>query len=103
MTECMPISAPPLSYQLDREGTSGRRVGPELAIFDQEGNSQAPGVIGNIVVRGAPTFEGYEGDEEATKEAFFPGGWFNTGDIGYLDSTGYLYITGRSKEVINRG
>eukprot|EP00929_Paragymnodinium_shiwhaense_P104661 TRINITY_DN6927_c0_g1_i2.p1 TRINITY_DN6927_c0_g1~~TRINITY_DN6927_c0_g1_i2.p1 ORF type:complete len:1712 (+),score=350.83 TRINITY_DN6927_c0_g1_i2:139-5274(+) len=103
MTECMPISAPPLTYQLDREGTSGRRVGPELAIFDQEGQSVQTGVVGNIVVRGAPTFEGYEGDEAATKEAFFAGGWFNTGDMGYLDADGYLFITGRSKEVINRG
>jgi len=103
MTECMPISAPPLDYQLDREGTSGRSVGPELSIFDDEGKAVAPRTVGNIVVRGPPLFGGYEGNPEATEEAFFPGGWFNTGDLGWMDEDGYLYISGRSKEVINRG
>jgi len=103
MTECMPISAPPLDYQLDREGTSGRSVGPELSIFDDEGKAVAPRAVGNIVVRGPPLFSGYEGNPEATEEAFFPGGWFNTGDLGWMDEDGYLYISGRSKEVINRG
>eukprot|EP00929_Paragymnodinium_shiwhaense_P018656 TRINITY_DN12974_c0_g1_i1.p1 TRINITY_DN12974_c0_g1~~TRINITY_DN12974_c0_g1_i1.p1 ORF type:complete len:1753 (-),score=302.99 TRINITY_DN12974_c0_g1_i1:143-5401(-) len=103
MTECMPISAPPLTYKLDRKGTSGVRVGPELKIFDDDGQEVASGSLGNIVVRGPPLFKGYENDEEATKAAFFAGGWFNTGDVGYMDEDGYLYITGRSKEVINRG
>lgn len=103
MTECMPISAPPCDYKLDRPGTSGVAIGPELAIFDDEGQEVPPGTVGNIVVRGAPLFEGYEGDEAATRQSFFEDGWFNTGDLGYLDEDKYLYITGRSKEVINRG
>jgi len=103
MTECMPISAPPLNYRLDREGTSGRRVGPQLKIFSDEGREVPGGTVGNIVVKGAPVFHGYEGDPEATAEAFFAGDWFNTGDLGWIDADGYLYITGRSKEVINRG
>jgi len=65
------------------------------------------GTEGPICVRGAPCFRGYgvlANDPTATlPETFLPGGWFNTGDLGYLDSDGYLYITGRSKEVINRG
>lgn len=103
MTECMPISAPPTDYKLDRPGTSGRAIGPELEIFDDKGQPVASGTVGNIVVRGSPLFQGYEGNEKATKDSFFEGGWFNTGDLGYFDKDKYLYITGRSKEVINRG
>lgn len=103
MTECMPISAPPLNHVLSaRPGTSGIAVGPELSIRDTQGTEVAHGVIGNICIRGTPKFNGYE-DPSQTAEAMFPGGWFNTGDAGYLDDDGYLYITGRSKEVINRG
>ena len=66
------------------------------------------GETGNIMVRGPPTMEGYEADggkpnEKANAEVFKPGGWFDTGDMGYMDADGYLFITGRSKEVINRG
>ncbi|CAM9906168.1 unnamed protein product, partial [Phaeothamnion confervicola] len=103
MTECMPISSPPVDYKLDRPGTSGRACGPEVSIRDDGGVPMPPDAVGNICVRGAPLFPGYEGDEAATASAFFPGGWFNTGDLGMLDPDGFLYLTGRSKEVINRG
>ncbi|OZJ05493.1 hypothetical protein BZG36_01888 [Bifiguratus adelaidae] len=100
MTECMPISTPLQDYALDREGTSGLCVGPEIAIFVNDKPSHN-GEIGHIMVRGAPVFDGYEGiDNDKT---FTSDGWFDTGDMGYLDAEGYLYITGRSKEVINRG
>jgi acyl-CoA synthetase (AMP-forming)/AMP-acid ligase II len=66
-----------------------------------------PGVKGNILLRGTPCFGSYEDADEANDESFFcvngEEGWFNTGDIGYLDENNYLYISGRSKEVINRG
>ena len=120
MTECMPISSPPYNYQLERPGTSGVAVGPDIAIFDTDVVSASGGGTeperllpmkgGSICVRGEPCFHGYgltdgvhHQPEGAGKESFLPGGWFNTGDLGYLDSDGFLYITGRSKEVINRG
>ncbi|KAI9204256.1 uncharacterized protein BJ171DRAFT_459609 [Polychytrium aggregatum] len=103
MTECMPATTPPLNYKLDRPGTSGISVGPEIAIFDGNGDRMPLGQIGNIGLRGVPCFGGYEGDEAATKKAFNKEGFFDTGDMGYMDKEGYLFITGRSKEVINRG
>jgi acyl-CoA synthetase (AMP-forming)/AMP-acid ligase II/acetyltransferase-like isoleucine patch superfamily enzyme/acyl carrier protein len=101
MTECMPISSPPFSYQLEKPGTSGVAVGPQVTIFSNNFEILPPGSEGNICVRGRPCFHGYGGQSQG--ESFLEGGWFNTGDLGYLDKDGYLYITGRSKEVINRG
>ncbi|KAH6654656.1 hypothetical protein BKA67DRAFT_518235 [Truncatella angustata] len=104
MTECMPISTPPLDYKLDREGTSGISVGPEMTILDGANNTVAPNVIGRISVRGSPVFDGYlRPDGTLDRSAFNEEGWFDTGDLGYMDQDGFLYITGRSKEVINRG
>jgi acyl-CoA synthetase (AMP-forming)/AMP-acid ligase II len=48
-------------------------------------------------------FPGYLDDPEANAAAFLPGGWFRTGDVGHLDEDGYLYVTGRLKEMIKRG
>ena len=108
MTECMPISSPPATYDLSKPGTSGVPVGPEVAILNLGDLSNLPtGQEGPICVRGEPCFRGYgvlANDPTAKKpESFLKEGWFNTGDLGYLDEDGYLYITGRSKEVINRG
>ena len=60
MTECMPISSPPLTYQLDRVGTSGVGVGPQLAIVTTQGEELPPGTIGHIAVQGPPNFMCYE-------------------------------------------
>ncbi|KAI9207543.1 uncharacterized protein BJ171DRAFT_596561 [Polychytrium aggregatum] len=103
MTECMPIATPPQGYALERPGTSGVSVGPEIAIMDDSHNKLPPKAIGHIMVRGPPVFQGYENDANANASSFTADGFFNTGDMGYLDEDGYLYVTGRSKEVINRG
>jgi acyl-CoA synthetase (AMP-forming)/AMP-acid ligase II/acetyltransferase-like isoleucine patch superfamily enzyme/acyl carrier protein len=103
MTECMPISTPPLEYELDRPGTCGISIGPELAILDATDQKESVGNVGRICVRGNPVFAGYVVDGKTDRTAFTRDGWFNTGDLGYMDNDGYLYITGRSKEVINRG
>ncbi|KAI1003373.1 hypothetical protein K3495_g4834 [Podosphaera aphanis] len=103
MTECMPISTPPLEYVLDRPGTSGISCGPELAIMGSNDDQLPVGKIGRICVRGGPTFAGYLQYSDATHSSLSEASWFDTGDLGYLDCEGYLYLTGRSKEVINRG
>ncbi|KAF4553860.1 AMP-binding enzyme-like protein 22 [Elsinoe fawcettii] len=104
MTECMPISSPPLDYKLDRSGTSGISVGPDLGILDGDDQLVSAGEIGEIAVRGAPLFGGYlKKDGTIDRSPFTSANWFRTGDMGYLDSDGFLFVTGRSKEVINRG
>ncbi|KAJ3400237.1 hypothetical protein HDU80_007139 [Chytriomyces hyalinus] len=104
MTECMPIATPPLDYKLEKPGTSGVSVGPEIVIMDAETDRILPAnAYGRIMVRGAPLFNGYEDNDDANAQAFTKDGYFDTGDMGHLDEEGYLFITGRSKEVINRG
>ncbi|KAK4032402.1 hypothetical protein C8A01DRAFT_20522, partial [Parachaetomium inaequale] len=103
MTECMPISTPPIDYCLDRPGTSGLPTGPEVAIFSTQGDSLPRRSAGHICVRGGPLFPGYLRPDGTLDKSCFRDGWFDTGDLGYLDPDGYLFITGRSKEVINRG
>ncbi|MCJ1437717.1 hypothetical protein MMC27_007104 [Xylographa pallens] len=103
MTECMPISTPPLNYQLDRSGTSGVSVGPEIAILNISGHRLQNSEVGHIGVRGPAVFPGYLKSGHLDTSAFTEDCWFDTGDMGYLDADGYLYLTGRNKEVVNRG
>ena len=85
-------------------GTVGQATGVDIAIMDMEttGKLQNPGDIGEIVIKGKNVMHGYNNNPEANAEAFI-NGWFRTGDQGFLDSEGYLSLTGRIKELINRG
>ena len=85
-----------------KRGSVGKPVVPHLAILDERGNVLQQGEEGEIVVKGDVVFGGYEGAPEENP-AVFTNGWFRTGDIGYLDREGYLYLTGRKKEQINKG
>ena len=82
MTECMPISAPPEDYDLTQPGSSGTQLGPTIAIHDEAGKSLPAGEVGHIVLQGRPTMHGYE---KASGGNGFVDGWFDTGDIGYLN------------------
>jgi oxalate---CoA ligase len=83
-------------------GSVGIAAGPEIAIMDSNGKLLAPGVTGEVVIRGENVTLGYENNPKANAEAF-TNGWFRTGDQGTLSSEGYLTLTGRLKEIINRG
>ncbi|BBH03343.1 AMP-dependent synthetase and ligase family protein [Prunus dulcis] len=85
-----------------KPGSVGRAVGQELAILDEKGLVQPEGVNGEVCIRGPNVTKGYKNNPEANKAAFLFG-WFHTGDIGVLDSDGYLSLVGRIKELINRG
>jgi amino acid adenylation domain-containing protein len=89
-------------FELRKIGSVGRAAGPEIAIMDERGRALASGEHGEIVLRGANMSRGYYNDEAGTQAAF-RNGWFRTGDLGYLDADGYLFIVGRIKDVINRG
>ena len=82
-------------------------VGPNtgtttIGIMDAAGNLLKAGERGEVVIRGANVIRGYENNPEANVSSF-TNGWFRTGDQGYLDEEGYLLLTGRLKEMINRG
>jgi acyl-CoA synthetase (AMP-forming)/AMP-acid ligase II len=83
-------------------GSVGLAAGPEVAIMDNTGNLLPPGATGEVVIRGDNVTLGYENNAKANGEAFTHG-WFRTGDQGSLSAEGYLTLTGRLKEIINRG
>jgi thioesterase domain-containing protein len=87
---------------LRKPGSVGRSSGLELAILDASGNILPPECEGEIAVRGPSVTSGYLDNPEANQSAFHDG-WFRTGDIGRVDEEGFLFITGRLKEMINRG
>ncbi|KAJ6068586.1 hypothetical protein N7499_010473 [Penicillium canescens] len=74
-----------------------------MATLEEPQARLGPGETGKICVRGLPVFPGYLTKAGLDREGFNNAGWFDTGDMGYLDHNGCLFITGRSKEVINRG
>jgi acyl-CoA synthetase (AMP-forming)/AMP-acid ligase II/acyl carrier protein len=96
------MTSNPLPPRQRKPGSVGMATGPEVAILDEGGNRLAPCEIGEIVVRGANVTQGYDNNPEANESAFIDG-WFRTGDQGFVDEDGYLFISGRMKEIINRG
>ena len=96
------MASNPLPPQDRVPGSVGIAAGPEIAIMDEAGIRQPPGSIGEIVIRGPNVTAGYLNNPDANAAAF-SNGWFRTGDQGILDENGYLRLTDRLKEIINRG
>ncbi|MEO5698295.1 MAG: acyl--CoA ligase [Burkholderiaceae bacterium] len=96
------MASNPLPPQQRKPGSVGCAAGPEIAIRGEGGDLLGVGEIGEIVIRGPSVTAGYENNPKANEEAFVDG-WFRTGDQGTLDADGFLSITGRLKEIINRG
>lgn len=96
------MASNPLPPAPRKAGSVGVGIGVDVAIMDAEGHMLPAGERGEVVVRGGNVVDGYENNPEANANAFTHG-WFRTGDQGYLDNAGYLHLTGRIKELINRG
>jgi oxalate---CoA ligase len=93
----------PLPPAARKPGSVGIAAGPEVAIMSEtDGTLLDTGATGEIVIRGPNVTLGYENNPDANATAFTDG-WFRTGDQGVMDGEGYISITGRLKEIINRG
>jgi acyl-CoA synthetase (AMP-forming)/AMP-acid ligase II/thioesterase domain-containing protein/acyl carrier protein len=101
-TETGRISATPLPPILHRPGTVGIPDRNEVAILGPDDRFLSPGERGEVVVRSAEVFSGYENDPAANARCLIDG-WYRTGDEGVFDEDGYLTLTGRIKDIINRG
>ena len=96
------MASNPLPPRVRKPGSVGLAAGLEIAILDAAGTQLALGGVGEVAIRGPNVTRGYASNLPAN-EAAFTNGWFRTGDQGYLDQENYLFLTGRLKELINRG
>ncbi|MEO8494655.1 MAG: AMP-binding protein, partial [Planctomycetota bacterium] len=92
----------PLPPQSRKPGSVGLPTGLKVAIMNEAGTLLSADAEGEVVIRGSNVTSGYESNPSANATAFTDG-WFRTGDLGRLDGDGYLHLTGRIKEMINRG
>ncbi|KIF73731.1 3-phosphoshikimate 1-carboxyvinyltransferase [Streptomyces sp. 150FB] len=101
---CLGALSAPSDEPVQRWGSDGRALdGIELRITDEQGRTLPPGEEGNFELRSPTVFDGYLDRPELTAEVFTEDGWYRTGDLATIDAAGFLRITGRVKDVINRG
>lgn len=96
------MASNPLPPAPRKPGSVGIAAGPEVAIMGEDGAILPRGATGEIVIRGENVTPGYQNNPKANAENW-TNGWFRTGDQGIMDADGYLTISGRLKEIINRG
>ena len=101
-TASAPIACNPLPPYPRKVGSVGKPIDLEVATIDDTGALSAGGETGEVIVRGASVTSGYDGIPLGTRVAFADG-WFRTGDHGFFDEDGYLFLVGRKQEIINRG
>lgn len=104
LTELSGIATTYVLGQLRKAGSVGMPLeGTELRVVGGDGNALPANEPGEIEFRGPSVIPGYWDDAESTAEALSPDGWLSTGDIGYVDADGYLFLVDRKKDVIIRG
>lgn len=98
---CSQITTNPMPPKARKSGSVGLPFGNRIKIVDNEGRELPCGQVGEVLMQGDNITCGYYHKEEETKKAF-SGDWFHSGDLGYQDEDGYLFLDGRIKELINR-
>ena len=96
------MTSNPLGTNMQKAGSVGIITSPAVCIMDEHGVQKQRGEEGEVCIKGDNVTPGYENNPEANLTSF-TNGWFRTGDQGLIDDDGYLKITGRLKEIINRG
>ncbi len=96
------MASNPLPPAIQKPGLVGMPAGPEICIMNDKNEKLLQGEIGEICIKGDNVSNGYENNPEANKQSFV-NDWFRTGDEGFFDEDGYLKISGRLKEIINKG
>lgn len=101
---CLATLSSPSDPPDKARGSDGRALPSiDIRVCDESGASLPPDAEGELQVRSPTSFQGYLDDARATEAAFTPDGWYRTGDLARIDPDGFLHITGRIKDVINRG
>ena len=96
------MASNPMPPAIQKPGLVGMPAGPEICIMNDKNEKLSQGEIGEICIKGDNVTNGYENNPEANKKSFV-NNWFRTGDEGFFDEDGYLKISGRLKEIINKG
>jgi len=96
------MTSNPLPPKIQKPGFVGIPAGPDVCIMDDADKILNQGETGEVCIKGNNVTLGYDNNPEANKKSF-SNGWFRTGDQGYFDQDGYLKISGRLKEIINKG
>jgi long-chain acyl-CoA synthetase len=98
-----PVFSNPIDPTKRKYGSPGPAVGNEAKIIDGEGNEVPRGTQGEIMIRGDNVMKGYYKAPDITAKTLEPDGWLHTGDLGFMDDDGFVFVTGRLKELIIKG
>jgi long-chain acyl-CoA synthetase len=98
-----PVLSNPLDVEKRKYGSAGQAVGNDAKIVDPLGVRLPAGASGEIMIRGDNVMKGYYKAPELTAQAIDSEGWLRTGDVGFMDQDGFVFVTGRTKELIIKG